>query len=324
MNTQKQNKHRTIMPLIRPNRMLMAVGILLFLSAFAFGDTPQVFQDFAPSSFSGTTSTDGIWRINGVWVGTGGNTMDPALAQLSSTYPGDSGIGFLSLSVAANELRGSEIQTMTLPGYGYGYYETRMKVTSVPGVCDSFFWIEAPNYGPHEWDIEFLTNESWITSPNSGMVHLTINYPGGSPTYALDLPFNPSLAFHRYGFLWTPGSIAYTVDGQIAYTFTDANFNTTAQGFIMMNTWTGNPYWGGGPPTQQATSVYDWVNFYPNVTFVPGSVQVTISPAGAVSRRGAMERGRRRLAEQRRDGLLASARAPTTYTSMPSPAGPRR
>ncbi|MGO8702913.1 MAG: family 16 glycosylhydrolase, partial [Candidatus Brocadiia bacterium] len=172
---------------------------------------------------------------------------------------------------------------MTLPGYGYGYYETRMKVTSVPGVCDSFFWIEAPNYGPHEWDIEFLTNESWITSTNSGMVHLTINYPGGSTTYALNLPFNPSLAFHRYGFLWTPGTLAYTVDGQIAYTFTDPNLNTTAQGYIMMNTWTGNPYWGGGPPTQQATSVYDWVNFSPNVTVVPGNVQVTLTPAGAIS-----------------------------------------
>jgi beta-glucanase (GH16 family) len=85
--------------------------------------------------------------------------MDPALAELSSTYPGDSGSGFLSLSMAANELRGSEIQTTTLPGYGCGYYETRMKVTSVPGVCASFFWIEAPKYGPHEWDIEFLTNE---------------------------------------------------------------------------------------------------------------------------------------------------------------------
>ena len=205
MNTQKQIKHRTIMPLIRPNRMLMAVGILLFLSAFAFGDTPQVFQDFAPSSFSGTTSTDGIWRIDRSWVGTGGDTMDPALAQLSSTYPGDSGIGFLSLSVAANELRGSEIQTMTLPGYGYGYYETRMKVTSVPGVCDSFFWIEAPNYGPHEWDIEFLTNESWITSTNSGMVHLTINYPGGSTTYALTCRLIRCSLSTDTGFFGLPG-----------------------------------------------------------------------------------------------------------------------
>ena len=51
----------------------------------------------------------------------------------------------------------------------------------------------------------------------------------------------------------------------------------------MMNTWTGNPYWGGGPPTQQATSVYDWVNFSPNVTVVPGNVQVTLTPAGAIS-----------------------------------------
>jgi nitroreductase len=248
--------------------MLLTVGILMLLSAFAFGQTPQIFQEFTPASFNGITSTDGIWRINGPWVGTGKNTLDPALAHLSSTYPGDSGSGFLSLSVAPRQLRGSEIQTVTLPGYGCGYYETRMKVTSVPGVCASFFWIEAPHYGSHEWDIEFLTNEPWITSANSGKVHLTIH--PSHETYVLDLPFNPSLGFHRYGFLWTPGSIAYTVDGQIAHTFTHPTLDTTAKGYIMMNMWTGNRDWGGGPPSEQATSVYDWVKFYPNVTSVPG------------------------------------------------------
>ena len=142
-----------------------------------------------------------------------------------------------------------------------------MKVTSVPGVVASFFWVEAPNYGPREWDIEFLTNESWISTKNSGKVHLFI-HPANA-TYIVNLPFNPSLAFHRYGFLWTSGSISFTVDGHVAHSFTDSSLNTNARGFVMMNTWTGNPNWGGGPPAQDATTVYDWVHFHPDVSSVP-------------------------------------------------------
>ena len=39
----------------------------------------------------------------------------------------------------------------------------------------------------------------------------------------------------------------------------------------MMNSWTGNQFWGGLAPAQDADSVYDWVKFYPDVTSVPGS-----------------------------------------------------
>jgi beta-glucanase (GH16 family) len=164
--------------------------------------------------------------------------------------------------VAANQLRGSEIQS--LQAYGYGTYQVRMEVTHVPGVVASFFWIEAPNYGPHEWDIEFLTNESWINSANSGIVHLTI-HPSNA-TVALPLPFNPSLAFHDYGFIWTSGKIVFTVDGAAAYTSTNSDLATTATGFIMANTWTGNRNWGGGPPTQQATTIYDWMQYTPEAS----------------------------------------------------------
>ena len=51
---------------------------------------------------------------------------------------------------------------------------------------------------------------------------------------------------------------------------TDPALKTDATGYIMMNTWSsGNPNFGGGPPAQDATSVYDWVKFYPNATSIP-------------------------------------------------------
>jgi beta-glucanase (GH16 family) len=174
----------------------------------------------------------------------------------------------------SNPFQGSEIQTLSgkqgLPGngYGYGYYETKMQVTTVPGECVSFFWIEAPDYGPHEWDIEFLTNEPWGSDPKAnGQVHLTI-HPSGD-TYVLDLPFNPTQAFHRYGFLWTAGTLVYTVDGQAAYTFHSSDLTFSGGGFIMANAWTGAADWGGGPPASKATSAYDWMKFWPDLTSIP-------------------------------------------------------
>jgi len=223
--------------------------------------TPTVYQEFDP--WTGNTSPDGIWRIAGTWTGTGGNTLEPRNAVLSSTHDGLSS-GFLTLISRANVLDGGEIQT--IPTYGYGYYETRMKVTNVPGVCVSFFWKET-DYNEHEWDIEFLTNEPWVGSGTSGTVHYSIHPPDAS--VPMSLSFDPSKDFHRYGFLWQPGRMDFTVDGKIHKTFTDSSLTTNVKGYIMMNSWTGAASWGGGPPTQDTATVYDWVKFYEGATSIP-------------------------------------------------------
>jgi beta-glucanase (GH16 family) len=233
---------------------------------------PSIFEHFNP--WTGTTSPDKLWRIAGSWTGTGGNLLTPANAVLVSTYDTQPG-GYLLLTVKANVLEGGEIQTVGTAGsaLGYGYYEVRMKVTDVPGTCVSFFWKEV-DYGPGEIDVEFLTNESWITSATTGKVHYTI-HPGWDTygtAFTQDLAFNPSKDFHRYGWLWTPEKLSYTVDGQVVKTFTNPpaqNLVNTKGGYIMMNAWTGSATWGGGPPTKDATSAYDWVKFYPNATAVP-------------------------------------------------------
>lgn len=215
-------------------------------------------EDFDWPAGSGNTSPDGVWRIAGPWTGTGGNFLDPALAEVSG--------GQLSLTVAAGEMRGSEIQT--LPTYGYGYYETSMRVSSVPGVVNSFFVIsEGYDSSTIEIDVEFLTNESWINS-NVGRVHFVL-HPSGEQRI-VDLPFNPAHDFHRYGFLWEPGMISYTVDGEIVATNADpaSDIGPDPAVYIMMNAWTGNPNWGGGPPAQDATATYEWVRHYAGATEV--------------------------------------------------------
>lgn len=255
------------------------------------GDAPLLFEDFASTDFSGTTSTDGVWRINGPWVATGSNYFVPANAQLVDSYNGESG-GYLLLTVVAtsntyggscsgttgNSCQGAEIQTNGTTAIGsssytgsnlrYGYYEVRMKVTSTPGVCVSFFWI-GDGYGPGEIDYEFLTDESWASDPGEdGAVHISIHDTSSTST-KVALSFNPTDGFHRYGFLWTPTQLVFLADRKEIFTSTDPPDSVDEGGYIMMNAWTGNANWGGGPPTSNATSAYDWVKYWPDVTSVP-------------------------------------------------------
>ena len=250
--------------------------ITIALSMMSEGNaqtTPQIFEEF--NGWTGVTSPDGVWRRNGDWTGTGNNLLTLADAVVSTTSNGVSG-GYLTLTVKANKLEGGEIQTIGTVGsaLGYGYYEVRMKVSSVSGCCNSFFWKEV-NYGPGEIDLEFLTNETW-TSTN-GQVHCQLhnsNYDGGGPK---TFPFDPSAQFHRYGFLWTADKIDWTADGQVIQTLSGPSSSIPAtKGYIMMNAWTGNANLGGGPPTQDAPCVYDWVKFWPGVTSIPSEASTEI------------------------------------------------
>lgn len=254
-------------------RLIYIVNLFIGLSTVN-AQAPQVFQDFIP--WSGNLSPDGIWRIAGPWNGTGG-TLDPANVSFTQTYPGETSKGFVYLTqtdnVPTGTESGAEIQSLTT--YGYGYYEVRMKVTNVAGVCAAFFTKEGTNvsgkltYGELEFDHEFLTNESWLSSSSSGKDHFS-THPNMDVNYIYNQSFNPSLAFHRYGFLWQAGRLDYTVDGIIVHTTTHAGLKTNVKNFIMINNWSSaNVNWGGGPPLKDATTIYDWIKFYPDVTSVP-------------------------------------------------------
>jgi hypothetical protein len=249
---------------------------------------PQLYEIFSPPNGSasqvgtaGLTTTDKIFQVDGPWTGTGGNLIEPNLAVFSKTDPSgvnDPAVGFLSLATTPSK-QAAEIISNILPAYGYGYYEVRMIVDpqKVPGGVVSFFTIQAggtlnaKTYGPKEFDIEFLTNESWLTSASAGAVHFT-THPSGA-TYKQTLNFNPALAYHRYGFLWVPGSLSFTVDGVIVHTVTNSDVTAAPTNgmFMMANVWTGNASWGGGPPVANFSGDYNWIKFWPSVTSVPAN-----------------------------------------------------
>jgi beta-glucanase (GH16 family) len=251
------------------------------------GQTPTLYEKFTPpngsSSQTGTAgldTADGAFQIDGPWIGTGGNDLLPSLTVFTDADPttlGDPAIGYLTLSISpGTPLQGSEIISNALPGYGYGYYEAMMAVdpTQVPGGVCSFFLQQAGGtlqnrtYGPGEFDIEFLLNESWLGSTNSGAVHFTTHPSNASVDQSLS--FNPALGYHRYGFLWVKGSLSFTVDGQIVYVTTSSDVTLPSDGeWVFANAWSGNSTWGGGPPTAQVNCVYSWMKFWANATSVP-------------------------------------------------------
>ena len=214
-------------------------------------DIPELHEEFLP--WEGAVSPNAIWQKAGPWKGTLENMFEVERAITQETYNGEDG-GFLILKSLADSKNGAEIQTLT--SYGYGYYETRMKPTSAYGVCNSFFWIESTSgYGPHEWDVEFFTVKDNI-------VDYTIHPHIAGRNYSYSPDYTYSDDFHRYGFLWTPGRIDYTIDGEIVKTFIDDILYTDAKGHIMMNSWT-EYTWLDGPPATDAEVAYDWVKFYP-------------------------------------------------------------
>jgi beta-glucanase (GH16 family) len=161
-----------------------------------------------------------------------------------------------------------------------------MRVPIGPGVY-SFYWIargKNGTYGPGEIDIEFVTAgtlgnaDKW--DEDEGYVWFAVH-----PNDALHehtLGFNPTADFHRYGFLWTPDQVTWTVDGNPVYTdvrvpseLSGPRIETGTpggpdHGSIVMNAWIGNENWGGKmPPSEEKTAVYDYVWHIPGATRIP-------------------------------------------------------
>ena len=225
--------------------------------------SPTVAQEFTawgPDRFS----TDDLWQKNGDWTTSWSKNL---ILMANATVSG----GTLRLRTPAGKQQSGEIQSAPLAPvtFSYGYYQTRMKVAPVAGVCVSFFFI-ATDYGLPEVDVEFLTDEPWLTSASSGTVHLSVHKDNGTVRdyRVVTLPFNPAKGWHTYGFVIAPLFVSFDVDGTTVWrdTLPAGWAGGTPKGFVMANSWTGNPDWGGGPPKADAVTSYDWMRYYAGAT----------------------------------------------------------
>lgn len=160
--------------------------------------------------------------------------------------------------------RGAELRT--LEPVLYGKFEARYKPAQGEGLVSSFFVYndDTPNTPWVELDIELLGRFPRVVDMNTitNTSHLRTHFN----------PFNTHLDFFEYGFEWTPGYVAWFINGEEVYRQTAdhvADLNHSAK--IMMNIW--NPVfddWVGiwDERILPRFAHYDWVRY---ASYTPGS-----------------------------------------------------
>jgi DNA-binding beta-propeller fold protein YncE len=159
----------------------------------------------------------------------------------------------LCLRVPADVTEGGLVNSLRTD-FHFGSYRARMRTPAAPGVVSAFFYYYSDS---SEIDIELLSGEH-----DAGTLHF-VCHPSATPgAYKMvDLGFDPSADFHEYRFDWYPGRAELWVDGAYREAITvNVPF---APGNIILSNWTGNPYWGEGPPEETAELLVDSVHYDP-------------------------------------------------------------
>lgn len=161
----------------------------------------------------------------------------------------------------------------TLGFYSYGCFEASFQPIARPGVVTSLFTFAGPydngGNGKHnEIDIEFLGYDT---------TKFQANFWTNDDAYARDhahmvnLGFDASQGYHRYGFKWTSSGITWYVDGIAVYTVANSAGDPTPKSTdslhkIMMNQWVVDSTasaWAGTfvYPGTSLIAQYDWVRY---------------------------------------------------------------
>ncbi|MFH8218043.1 lectin [Streptomyces sp. NPDC018057] len=167
----------------------------------------------------------------------------------------------------------------------YGHVEARMKIPRGQGMWPAFWMLGTPVNWPDSGEIDIMENVGFEPST----VHGTIHGPGysgsGGIGAAYSLPNGQAFAdaFHTFAVDWAPGSITWSVDGNVYQRRTPADLGGRTWAFdkpffLILNLAVGG-YWPGDP---------DGSTSFPQQLVVDSvSVTTSDSPAGALPIRGA-------------------------------------
>jgi beta-glucanase (GH16 family) len=148
--------------------------------------------------------------------------------------------GNLQIKLPANTLRGGELVSNDL--YGYGSYMARMQLPDAPSSITAFFLYEPPDYAS-EIDIEIYNDTSRRI--------MFSTYCGGGQTHSqtMKLPFDPTSGFRDYRFDYAPGSVKFFVDGRLMKQWTTGIPANSMK--LYVNAWYPNWLRGGMPSTDR-------------------------------------------------------------------------
>ncbi|MDF2614524.1 MAG: hypothetical protein K0S71_2310 [Clostridia bacterium] len=158
--------------------------------------------------------------------------------------------GKLHIHMPADVLEGGEVQSKEL--LGFGVYEIRMKLPTVPSSITGFFLYRSPDLH-HEIDIE-------VYNEKKGKIFLTTYADGKKKNlYEGKVPFDLTEGYHNYKIEYYPERVAFYID----------NFFITAwrKGFtkekmyLIVNSW--YPGWLKNIPAKETDSYLqiDWIRY---------------------------------------------------------------
>jgi len=234
-------------------------GVFSLTAPSFFDDFEETFSDPPPCPPTPGVWTEcqdspnGLWsKLSWLWDHSGDNPPWTCAIDPENVWTSESNL-VLRVPESSSGSRGGQIVSKR-QNYYLGSYRARIRTSSIPGTVNGFFYYLSDE---SEIDVEILSNENdqhlvhFVTQPSS--------VPGAHKIY--NLGFDPSLAFHEYRFDWHADRIEFFVDGSPVKTI---NVNVpSVPGRLMLNHWTGNPGWGGGPPSLETFMYVDWVAYIP-------------------------------------------------------------
>ncbi|MCK4640347.1 MAG: family 16 glycosylhydrolase [Candidatus Marinimicrobia bacterium] len=168
---------------------------------------------------------------------------------------------FLITVIYGKNYKGAELRTKA--AYTYGRFEVNYKASKGSGQTSTFFtYHELGSAGVADWnelDIEILGRYT-------DDIQFNAITPGQSNhEHHQWLRFDPTAGFHTYAIEWTPGYVAWFVDGEEVYRQTGEHVATLDKDQkIMMNTWP--PAYASWVGTLDDCMLpffayYDWVSY---------------------------------------------------------------
>ncbi|KAI1267242.1 glycoside hydrolase, family 16 [Xylariaceae sp. FL1019] len=280
------------------------LGIFSLLYQFTIGDcecgysiyqdakgAPLIFTDLMETDFVHVDITTGgggrAWspqgynRSSGAARGPYGESyaVDNILSNVIADPKVFSGSGNLGLDAGLRlVVRGATQDNMvsvaetatTGLDYSYGTFRVGMKTTDVPGTCSAFFWYQNDT---QEIDIEFLSSQ-YSKADRTFPVNLVLQskdsasagYDAANTTgfRRVNLPFDPTTAFHEYRFDFLADRVIFYADGNFLTELTGDGVPVSS-GHLLLSHWSnGNAGWSQGPPAQDAVTTVSYVKAYFN------------------------------------------------------------
>lgn len=287
---------------------LLLISAPLLSPLFVRASAPEGYALVWSDNFTGTTLDESKWFYRGE-----GNQRGDLGAYVSrDAVSVNNG---LTISCYTDPATGTSYSGMIstqksfLPTYGY--FESRIRFNPSPGMAAAF-WLQSPTNkdgAPASAGVEYdiMEGRGGKGGPNPFDVATHYSGYGDNQVSGVSNPPNSTALFtgyHTYGFLWTPTSTTFYVDGVVVWDGVDARISPQAPishspEYIILSTniksWAGTPPVGGygalGAESNPSINV-EYVHVY---QVVPEPATYGCGSAVALLVLGVMRKKRRRL-----------------------------